>query len=93
MKSNITFFKFLLLVFFSSACSNISLAQSAKRFLNDGMEAADKKMHTDAIDYFNKSIMLNPNYYEAFLERGKSFEATGNIAEATKDYQSATFRF
>jgi tetratricopeptide (TPR) repeat protein len=89
MKSNFTFFKFLLLVFFIAASSNISIAQSAKRFLNDGIEAADKKMHTDAIDYFNKSIVLKPNYYEAFLERGKSFEAIGNIAEATKDYQSA----
>ncbi len=71
MKSNFTFFKFLLLVFFIAASSNISIAQSAKRFLNDGIEAADKKMHTDAIDYFNKSIVLKPNYYEAFLERGK----------------------
>ncbi|MFN5793269.1 MAG: caspase family protein [Bacteroidota bacterium] len=89
MKSNFTFLKLFFLVFlYSASCVN-SFAQSAKRFLNDGMEAAEKKMHTDAIDYFNKCLMLNPNYYEAFLERGKSFEALGNISEATKDYQNA----
>ena len=89
MKSNYTFNKLILLVFLLSLSYKTTFSQSAKRFLTDGIEAADKKMHTDAIDYFNKAIVLNPNYYEAFLERGKSYQALGNSSEATKDYQNA----
>jgi tetratricopeptide (TPR) repeat protein len=88
MKSSNTILKIIFGFLFCMSCQTVQ-SQSAKRFLVDGMEVADKKMHTDAIDYFNKAIMLNPNYYEAFIERGKSYETLGNYAEAIKDYQNA----
>jgi tetratricopeptide (TPR) repeat protein len=89
MRPNFTFLKITFLSILLILTSEFSFSQSAKRFLSDGIGAAEKKMHTDAIDYFNKAIMLNPNYYDAFLERGKSFEALGNVPEALKDYQNA----
>jgi len=42
-----------------------------------------------AIPYFTKSILVKPDYYEAYYNRALAFEKLGDVFNAKKDYQEA----
>lgn len=44
----------------------------------------------DAIKYYNEAIRLKPNFGLAYLERGRTYQGLGNLAQANADLQKAS---
>jgi tetratricopeptide (TPR) repeat protein len=42
-----------------------------------------------AVKYFTQAVAIDPNYVDAFFNRGYSYELMGDLASARKDYQKA----
>jgi tetratricopeptide (TPR) repeat protein len=42
-----------------------------------------------AIRYFSKAIEADPGYYEAYYNRGYSFELLGDVMNARNDYKTS----
>jgi tetratricopeptide (TPR) repeat protein len=49
----------------------------------------DLQLYNQAIGHFSDAIQSNPNYAEAYYNRGYSYELLGNVEAARKDYQEA----
>jgi tetratricopeptide (TPR) repeat protein len=86
MKTIISTLAVLLLLFSSST----SFAQKPSKFLKTGKEFVKATKYTDAIDQFTKAINLDPQYVDAYMERAKANEATGNYKDAEADYDRVT---
>ena len=43
--------------------------------------------YTTAIDYFTRAIAIDPKYTDAIFNRGYSYELSGDLGNARKDYQ------
>jgi Tfp pilus assembly protein PilF len=54
-----------------------------------GLLHYDKQEFQSAINRYNKALGLNPNSWEALLNRGVSFENTGKSTEAISDMEKA----
>ncbi len=54
--------------------SNLNATQN---FYDQGVEKAKEKDFTGAIEDFDQAISLNPNYTEAYLERGTVYAKLG----------------
>jgi tetratricopeptide (TPR) repeat protein len=48
------------------------------------------KVYDEAIKHYSHAIDADPNYAEAFYNRGLCYETVGNIMAAREDYQRAT---
>ena len=46
-------------------------------------------LYKKAIEYYDKAIELNPNYYEAYNNRGKTMKYSGKLQNALEDYTKA----
>lgn len=47
------------------------------------------KLYREATRYFTDAIEVDPQYYQAFYNRGYSFELMGDVNNAKKDYEYA----
>ncbi|MBK9636705.1 MAG: tetratricopeptide repeat protein [Bacteroidetes bacterium] len=47
------------------------------------------KVYSQAIVHFNDAINADPNWPEAYFNRGLTFETMGNVAAAQADYEKA----
>lgn len=47
------------------------------------------KLYREAAKYFNRAIEVDPKYYQAYYNRGYSFELMGDVNNALKDYNYA----
>lgn len=74
--------------------------EAAKRYLDRGKSAAGKGEHTAAVDYFGQALEANPQFPEAYYERGRSRvhlrrdrETAGDVRaheeQAYRDYSMA----
>ena len=63
--------------------------QSAKKHYKAGEDFAETKNFEFAIAEFTKAVELDPDYTEAFVERGKLYDITGNKDAAIEDFSKA----
>ncbi len=54
-----------------------------------GVRAALLDQQSEAIEYFDKCLSLDANLALAYVHRARSYEATGDEAAASRDYQKA----
>ncbi|MFM7901711.1 MAG: tetratricopeptide repeat protein [Bacteroidota bacterium] len=47
------------------------------------------KVYAEAVKHFTRAIDLDPQYAEAYLNRGLCYESMGNINAAKKDFETA----
>lgn len=75
-----------------AAYSNLLMVDSAFKYAHFNMgyiHLVELKMYKEAIKYFNKAIACAPDYYEAYYNRGYSYELLGDILNAREDYKKA----
>ncbi len=85
MKKSITFFYTTLIILFTISTK----AQTATEFADSATNKAKGGNLEDAILLYNKAIELNPNYAEAYHNRGLSFSALENDTAAFADFSKA----
>ena len=61
---------------------NVTVEQTAKFEFEKGTSYVNKGKYDEAINYFNSAINYYPNYYEAYLELAKSYQASKNVSSA-----------
>ncbi len=72
-------------------CSTLySYGQSAKSFYKTGLEFSENKNYNDAITQFTKAIDIEPDYANAYIERGRAYKQQGQIKKASEDFDRAT---
>lgn len=54
-----------------------------------GAALADTGHPSEALEYYDKAIKLNPRYYAAYYNRGNAYMNLGNYKQAITDYNSA----
>jgi len=54
-----------------------------------GVQLANGRRYSEAIAKFNEALQANPNFADAYLNRGITYQAWGKYAEAIADYDSA----
>lgn len=59
---------------------------SAMFFYKKGNAYANLGQHKVAIEYYNKSILINPDYANAYNSRGTSYLELGKYQKAIQDY-------
>jgi tetratricopeptide (TPR) repeat protein len=63
--------------------------QSAKKFYKTGEDFLDAGKFQDAINQFSSAISLNPEYKEAYMMRGITFENINEFQKAADDFNRA----
>ncbi len=64
--------------------------ENAIAFLNRGRFKAASKRYEEAIKYYDKAIKLNPEYAEAYNEKGNTLLILGEVDEAITSFTKAT---
>ena len=64
--------------------------QSAKKHFKAGEDFIESNKFEFAIDEFTKAIELDPDFTDAFVERGKLYDKAGNNEAAIEDFSKAT---
>jgi tetratricopeptide (TPR) repeat protein len=64
-------------------------AQSARQFYKTGLTFAEAGNYKDAVDQFTKSLNIDPEYIQSYLERARSYEALGDLQHAADDLKRA----
>ena len=78
------------LVFLAFMCLSINtFAQNAKQFYKTGMTFVESGNHKDAIDQFTKALDMDPEFVQAYVERARSYEASGDLQLAADDLKRA----
>lgn len=62
---------------------------SDKEYFEKGQAFFNQSNFTSAIAQYNEAIRLNPNYADAFIDRGASKANIGQFDEAVRDYRKA----
>ncbi len=78
------FYRYLFLVF--SFASSAVLAQSPKRFVEEGNLSLENKAYTEAFEAFGRAIALDPASFDAFLGRANSAVALNKLQQAESDF-------
>lgn len=60
-------------------------------WLYRGKYFTSKALYRQALDCFNRALLLNPQYAEAYLARAQSKEAMGDISGAINDYNMCLY--
>jgi tetratricopeptide (TPR) repeat protein len=55
---------------------------SAEDWFEKGQSLSDEKKYEDAIEAFNKAVVINPNYAEAFFQAGWCYNDLGKYTQA-----------
>jgi len=66
-----------------------SEAQSGQNYFEKGNAWREFRDYKGAIEQYTKAIALNPNYYQAFLNRAFVMQILGNYEAAHKDFNRA----
>jgi tetratricopeptide (TPR) repeat protein len=45
--------------------------------------------YTDAINYYNKTLQVNPNFKQIYLKRGSAYYNLGFFRQAVSDWENA----
>ena len=61
--------------------------KKAEAYNTKGIENHEIKRDEDAINYFDKSIKLNPQYAIAYYNRGCAKSALGKYEDAVKEFR------
>ena len=69
--------------------SFVSFGQTSTEYFNSGYDTADVKDHYGAISDYTKAIELDPNYANAYNNRGASKENLGDLNGACADWKKA----
>lgn len=62
---------------------------SAQDYFRDGYVASMKREWDVAVDFFNKSIHLNPDNAIVFVQRASAYQMMDRIDDAIRDYEAA----
>ncbi len=76
---------FLLAIIFSCHV----YGQSAKKFYKTGEDFFEAEKYQDAINQFSSAIALNPEYKEAYMMRGVTYENINEFQKAADDFNRA----
>src|SRR2546423_2133679 len=61
--------------------------QSAKKYVKQGIERFSRNDIVGAIAEYDRAIVIDPKYAEAYLNRGKAKRAAGDLDGAIDDYE------
>ena len=64
-------------------------AESAKDYIERGLEAGRKRQFDQAIPYFNKALEIDPRNSVAYYLWGVSYFTKSNVVQAIADYTEA----
>jgi Tfp pilus assembly protein PilF len=82
----------VLIVSFFLVHTLVSFAQSpasARKFVKQGSLLMSRNKVDAAIESYSRAIELNPNYAEAYVNRGLARRAKGDLAGSIEDYEKA----
>ena len=65
-------------------------AQNAKKYFKTGNDYLEENRFEQAIQYYNRTLQMEPDYKDAYLSRARAFEKLGQIQQAADDYIKAT---
>ncbi|MCK9614063.1 MAG: tetratricopeptide repeat protein [Candidatus Omnitrophica bacterium] len=71
------------------AFGNIYAQETAKELLEKGKQFYEEHKYDEAITEYNKAIELNPNYAEAYNNRGVAYNVKGSYDQAISDFTRA----
>lgn len=74
---------------FSISMANISWSSNAEEYFREGYLASMKREWNSAIDFFNKSIDLDPDNAGSYVQRASAYQMTDRVDEAIRDYEMA----
>ncbi len=66
---------------------SIRIRPDANTFSSIGNVFAEKRLYTEAIDYYKKAIEADKRFAEAYYNLGNAYEAIGDRKEATESYK------
>jgi tetratricopeptide (TPR) repeat protein len=66
-----------------------SHAQSARQYYKTGLASSEAGNYKDAVDQFTRSLEIDPEYLQSYIERAHAFEAAGDLQKAADDLQQA----
>ena len=61
----------------------------ARQWFDKGYQYSLNKEHDSAIEAYTKAIALDPNYADAYTNRGIAYALSGNMGRAISDFQKA----
>jgi len=62
---------------------------NGRGLMNYGLTLMAKGRYTEALDYFNRALVLNPNYYVLEINLGIAYGGIGNTGEAERHFLRA----
>jgi tetratricopeptide (TPR) repeat protein len=78
----------VLMILIVTGCAT-NFEKSSKTFNAIGYEYFKKGQYEQAILEYNNALELNPQYVEAYVNRGNAYEAMGVHKDAIRDYNRA----
>jgi tetratricopeptide (TPR) repeat protein len=85
MKPCVKIFLFLALAFIPMK----NYAQNARKYFKTGLTFSQAGEYQDAVDQFTRSLEIDPEYLQSYLERARAFEAMNDLQKAADDLQRA----
>jgi tetratricopeptide (TPR) repeat protein len=64
-------------------------AQSARQYFKTGLAFSEAGNYKDAVDQFTRSLEIDPEYLQSYLERARAYEAMNELQKAADDLQRA----
>ena len=81
--------KKLIAVFIILITISLSFVKKALDYFNDALAAYQSGNFSEAIKNYNKAIEINPDYADAYYNRGNAKGALGNMQGAIEDFNKA----
>src|SRR5512133_3176522 len=64
-------------------------AQNARQYYKTGLTFSEAGNYKDAVVQFTRSLEIDPEYLQSYLERARAFEAMNELQKAADDLQRA----
>ena len=80
---------FLILALVSIVIPQSCWCSNAEDYFREGYVASMKREWNLAIDFFNKSIDLNPDNPGFYVQRASAYQMTDRVDDAIRDYETA----
>ena len=68
---------------------DVYMEAMAMEMFKEAKKFAEQNNYNEAIKYYNKAIQFNPNYLEAYNDRGFAYSKLKNYNKAIEDYTKA----